>query len=60
MSEITSIRPWTHIHQTTKETEYFLDVHRIGTHEPDEWQFGTNCEMWEAVITAMKATLGRE
>ena len=53
MSNIIAIRPWTHVHVTTGETEYFIDVHRENIIEPDEWDFGTNKAMWEAVIEAI-------
>lgn len=53
MSNIIALRPWTHVHATTGETEYFIDVHRENVIEPDEWDFGTNKTMWEAVIEAI-------
>jgi hypothetical protein len=57
MSEISNIRPWEHVHATTRAIEYHIDVHLVGVTEPDEWQFGTNRDMWLAVIDAMKRTL---
>jgi hypothetical protein len=56
MSEISNIRPWEHIHATTGEVEYHLDVHLVGGIEPDEWQFGTNRAMWLGVIAVMRHT----
>lgn len=53
VSNIIATRPWTHVHVTTGETEYFIDVHRANVIEPDEWDFGTNKAMWEAVIEAI-------
>lgn len=57
MTEIRAIRPWTHVHVGTQQTEFFIDVHRDGIVEPDQWDFGTNKGMWERVVEAMKASL---
>jgi hypothetical protein len=54
MSEISSLRPWEHLHRESRETEYFIDVHRVGAIEPDEWDFGTDKELRDRVLTLIR------
>jgi hypothetical protein len=61
MSEILKIRPWTHVHFTSKAIQYSIEVYRddLTANEPDQWDFGTNKTMWEQVVAAIRKNLSK-